>query len=69
MNDNELRYFLSRNNSGHCYVVRANKRDEWDMWCGLDEDDEKSWEHPINIATRINCGPGFVTFADYKIEI
>ena len=40
------RYFLDRDNSGHWYLIEERYRSEWNDWCELDEDDEKSWEVP-----------------------
>jgi hypothetical protein len=40
------KYFMDCDNSGHNYIVEASRRDEWEAWLGLDEDDEASWNVP-----------------------
>lgn len=39
-------YFISKDNSGHDYLVLAKFRDQWEEWRNLDEDDPKSWDAP-----------------------
>jgi len=60
------RYFLSKDNSGHWYLVQADKRKKWEAWCDLDEDDERSWEAP-EFARRIDGHPSLVTFSDIQL--
>jgi len=54
------RYFLDQDNSSHWYIVRADKREEWDTWTTLDEDDPEGWKVP-SFAYSID-GPNQVTF-------
>ena len=39
-------YFFDQDRSSHWYIVESDHREEWDKWCGLDEDNEESWEPP-----------------------
>lgn len=60
---NKIRYFIGFDNSGHRYLVQADCRHDWDIWCELPEDDEASWEVPEHIeAMRIDGS--FVTFCE-----
>lgn len=61
------RFFLSRDSSCHWYVVPSSKRDEWEAWTNLDEDDEASWEAP-KWAHEINGPPDAITFENWKQE-
>ncbi len=56
------RYFLGRDNSAHWYVVRADKRPEWEAWCNIPEDDELSWLPP-EFANALGGDPSAVTFS------
>ncbi|WP_298983411.1 hypothetical protein [uncultured Roseibium sp.] len=47
------RFFIGGDNSGHEYAVPVAKRDEWEAWVSLDEDDERSWDAP-EFAIRID---------------
>lgn len=40
------RYMLVSDNSGHTYTIPISKRDNWDDFMSLDEDDPKSWDVP-----------------------
>jgi hypothetical protein len=62
-----MRYFLSRDNSSHWYLVPADKRAEWNAWCDLDEDDERSWDTP-EWARRLSGSPSRITFTDPQEE-
>ena len=55
------RYFLGADNSGHWYLVDANKRTEFEVWTNLSDDDEAGWTCP-EYAERINGSPAQVTF-------
>lgn len=61
------RFFFAQDNSFHWYLVRADRRDEWDAWCELDADDERSWVTP-DYAQRLNTRPSRVTFENPKTE-
>jgi hypothetical protein len=54
------RYFIGGDNSGHEYAVPVAKRDDWNKWVELPEDDEDGWETP-DYAFRIE---GDFTFTD-----
>jgi len=58
----DVRYFLDRDSSSHWYIVRADKRAEWDAWCNIPEDDELGWTPP-EFARPINGSPSAVTFS------
>jgi len=59
----EKRYFLDQDNSCHWYLVDASRREEWNAWRELDEDDERSWKAP-DCAKSINGGASKVTFTN-----
>lgn len=40
------KYFMDQDNSGHNYIIEASRRNEWESWLGIDEDDEESWNVP-----------------------
>jgi hypothetical protein len=61
------RYFLGRDNSAHWYLVDASKRAEWEAWCDIPEDDERSWDAP-DFAKALGGTPSRVTFADPVTE-
>ena len=58
------RYFIGSDNSGHEYFVPVSRREEFDEWAQLPEDDEAGWETP-EYATRID---GRFTFTDPRCE-
>lgn len=58
------RYFIGSDNSGHEYFVPVSRREEFDNWSQLPEDDEVGWETP-EYATRID---GRFTFTDPRCE-
>lgn len=39
-------YMLGQDNSCHWYILPADKKDEWEEWLSIDEDDERSWDVP-----------------------
>jgi hypothetical protein len=58
------RYFVGSDNSGHEYYVPISKRDDFQAWAELPEDDEAGWEVP-EYAKRID---GRFTFTDPRCE-
>lgn len=58
------RYFIDSDNSGHEYYVPVSRREDFDKWSQLPEDDEEGWETP-DYATRID---GRFTFTDPRCE-
>jgi len=61
------RYFLSQDYSSHWYVVPESKREEWEEWNNLNEDDPKSWTAP-QWAIKVGGNPCLVTFTDFEIS-
>lgn len=61
--DHFCRYFLGQDNSSHWYLVLEDSRLHWEAWRNLPEEDERSWNEPW-YASRLNGGPGSVTFID-----
>lgn len=57
-----IRWMLATDNSGHWYLIPAERLSDWGTWLDLDEDDEQSWEAP-EFAKRID-GPHMMTFTD-----
>ena len=43
---NTKRYFIGRDNSGHRYLVDAERQADWLAWSSLPEDDEAGWDQP-----------------------
>lgn len=62
--DGFQRYCIESDNSGHQYFIPFNKRDEWNEWLEIPEDDERSWDAP-EYAERIDGGT--LTFIAPKI--
>lgn len=52
---NEQEYMEVTDNSSHHYVIPYDKREEWEAFCAIPEDDESSWEVPA-FAERIDGG-------------
>ena len=61
------RFFLARDCSNHWYLVPANKREEWNEWTNIDEDDSRAWQEP-EWAKRIGGHPHWITFECPKNE-
>lgn len=61
----KLRYFLSRDNSCHWYIIPEEYRTAWTAFLNLDEDDEQSWDIPT-FATAVGGSPELVTFENYR---
>lgn len=62
------RFFLGRDNDAHWYIIEADKRDEWDAWCGLDPDDDASWHVP-EFAKEIGGSPTQISFEDPRNDL
>lgn len=58
-------YFISSDNSSHWYIIPESYRKEWDDWCNLDEDDERSWDAP-SFAEAIGGPPSQIIFINPK---
>lgn len=58
---NDSTYFLDRDNSGHWYLVRADRRVEWNAWQNLPDSDEESWDAPW-FSTRLAGPPSALQF-------
>ena len=59
------RFFLATDISSHWYVVPESKRDDWEKFEALDDDDEASW-FPPSFATPLGGSPANITFCDWK---
>lgn len=59
------RYFIGFDGSGHSYLVPLEKKDEWDVWTEISEDDERSWDVP-DYAVYIDGG--LLTFSDPQMK-
>lgn len=57
------RYFLSRDSSGHWYVVPVDKAVAWEEWTDIPEDDERAWTAP-EFARSVGGSPSCITFKD-----
>ena len=61
------RFFMDTDGDSHWYVIPEDKRAEWDAFCAIPSDDERSWDVP-EWATRVGGSPTLVTFTDFEIE-
>ena len=61
-----MRYFLDQDDSCHWYLVPMDKRNEWEYWCGLEDDCEESWEVP-EWAKRLDGHPRWISFTDPQV--
>jgi hypothetical protein len=59
------RYFIGTDCSGHRYIVPLSRREEWDAWSDIPEDDERSWDEP-EYAERIEGG--LLTFENWRMD-
>jgi hypothetical protein len=41
-----MRWFIGHDCSGHTYLVPLARAAEWEAFCELPEDDERSWDVP-----------------------
>lgn len=55
------RFFLGSDNDSHWYIVPACKRTEWEEFCNIPEDDERSWNVPAFAEPLGGC-PSAITF-------
>lgn len=60
-----MRYFLSCDDSAHWFLVELEHADEWYEWTDQLSKDAADWNTP-KFATRIDGGPGGVSFIDPK---
>ena len=60
------RYFLGQDNDCHWYVIPESKREEWEEWRDLDEDNEESWNVP-KWALEVGGSPSRVTFGNFEM--
>lgn len=61
------KYFLSRDNDSHWYVVPVANAAEWEDWVAVPEDDERAWDVPA-FAHPIGGAPCLVTFTAPEVE-
>jgi hypothetical protein len=57
---NRQKYLIVRDNSCHWYCIPETKKEEWEEFCNIPEDDEASWSPP-SFAVGID-GPHDVAF-------
>ena len=57
------RYFLAQDNDAHWYIVKNDKRTQWEAWLCIPSDDERSWDAP-EYTKAIGGSPSMVTFTD-----
>ena len=60
------RYFLSRDNDSHWYVIPVAKQQEWDAFLDIDPEDERAWDMPF-WACPVGGSPTLVTFTDPQV--
>lgn len=65
--EEDKRYFLGSDNSGHNYLVLVEKRKEWFEWLDIPEDDERSWKVP-EYAKILGISLAYVTFTNPIVE-
>lgn len=39
-------YFLDQDSSCHWYIIPVDKREEWNEWSNINEDDPRAWDAP-----------------------
>lgn len=61
------KFFLDSDNDCHWYVVPDEKREAWDEWVDLDEDDPRGWTAP-SWAERINGPVSQIRFSDWEYD-
>jgi len=61
------RYYLTKDNDSHWYVVPLSKKTEWEAWKEIPSDDERTWEAP-DFARRTYGSYELVTFENPEIE-
>ena len=59
-----MKYFIGFDCSLHRYLVPLEKLKEWQTWCEIPEDDERSWVAP-EYAQRIEGG--LLTFENPEV--
>jgi hypothetical protein len=59
------RFFLDQDDSGHWYIIPAERRGEWERFMEIPSDDEASWKVP-EWAKPTGCGPNYIEFSDPK---
>lgn len=62
-----MRYFLDADQCGHWFIIPAEKRDEWNEFINVDEDDPAGWEMPEWVI-YLNGSPTRVTFENFIID-
>ena len=62
-----MRYFLDADQCGHWFIIPAEKRDEWNEFINIDEDDPLGWEMPEWVIYLNGC-PARVTFENFIID-
>lgn len=62
----EERFYLSRDNDSHWYVIPVAKQQEWDAWLDIPSDDERAWNAP-DFARPVGGALSLVTFGNPEI--
>lgn len=57
----DRRYFLGQDQSSHWYLVPANRREEFERWAAIDEEDSRGWLAP-DYVTEIGCHISLLEF-------
>lgn len=63
--DSATEYVEAFDSNSHRYIIPADKRSEWEEWCEISYDDERSWEEP-SFAKRIDGAT--IVFTGYRLE-
>ena len=61
-----MKYFLDTDSSAHWYVIPWDRREEWELWAQLEDDDERAWTPP-EWAKAVNGSPSGVVFENPQI--
>lgn len=65
---NDERFYLSQDGAGDdWYVIPVSKKQDWNKFCEIPEDDEASWDIP-EWAVKVGGCTSLVTFPSFEIE-
>ena len=56
-------FTIVSDNDAHRYVIPVSMLSDWDKWCAIPSDDERSW-HPPRYAEAVG---GRVVFPSYEV--
>jgi crotonobetainyl-CoA:carnitine CoA-transferase CaiB-like acyl-CoA transferase len=60
------RHMLVTDNDGHWYVIPTQDEQQWQEFCQIPSDDERSWDAP-KFALAVGGSPSLVKFSDPTI--